>query len=417
MGLFRYEAVDKSGRVLHGAMDAADERQVADKLASMGYQARAVYPAHQTRTVQTTAARPPAATASASTTAPAGIPISVRSVVPLANLAAFFRQVSTLVKSGIPLNQSFADMTRFIRNRHLARAMPQMQEALQGGGKLSGAMAAHPGVFPVWATASVWAGEMGGSLDIALEEVAVEFEKEASDARFASIWWIITKLTVVSCVFVLPLCDISRWITKLDTTLPDMVANIVAIQVRMIPLGIAVSALFIVWTMIKRIPSVRAALDSLLLLVPVWGKLHKYRSVARFLHVLDGLYAAGISPGTAWDTASLTVRNNEVARKLKQARVQHGNVERAADLLQAAGVFEIEDVGMAEVGEKAGRLPDALGQLARIYAERADHGKSIGRMFSVSLFITSQILVSGIATIILVYTYFYKLPKVAGLDF
>lgn len=279
-------------------------------------------------------------------------------------------------------------------------------------------MAAHPGVFPVWATASVWAGEMSGTLDTALEEVAVEFEKEARDARFGSIWWVITKLTIVSCIFILPICDISRWITGLNVTLPQITANITAIIVKMIPLGIGVSALFVVWTMVKRVPTVRAALDALLLLAPIWGNLHRCRSLARFLHVLEILYAAGISPGTAWDAASLTAKNNEIARRLKHARVRgQGNLERPADLLQAAGLFGVEDVGMAEAGERAGRLPDALGQLARIYEERAEHCRSLGRMFSVSLFIASQILAGGIATIIFAYAYFYKLPKAVGLEF
>jgi len=416
MSLFRYEAVDKTGRVVHGAMDASDERQVADRLAAMGYQARAVYSTQQQRASRTAAARPPAA-ASRSAAGSAGVPISIRSVVPLTALATFFRQASALAKSGVPLYQSFADMAPFVRNRHLARVLPQMQAALQSGQKLSGAMAAHPGVFPVWATASVWAGEMSGRLDAALEEVAAEFEKEAKDARFAGIFWVITKLTVVACIFVLPICDISRWVPGMNVTLPQMIGNITAIIVKMIPLGIAVSALFVVWTMIKRIPSVRAALDALLLLVPVWGNLHKYRSLARFLHVLEVLYAAGISPGAAWDAASLTVKNNEVARRLKQARTQGGRVERASDLLQAVGLFGVEDVGMADVGEKAGRLPDALGQLARIYDERAEHCRSVGHMFSASLFIACQILAGGIAAIIFAYTYFYRLPKVFGLDF
>lgn len=415
MGLFRYEAVDKTGRVVHGAMDASDERQVADRLAAMGYQARAVYSTQQQRPSRTAAARTPAATTRPA--ASAGVPISVRSVVPLAALAAFFRQVSTLAKSGVPLYQSLADMAPYIRNRHLAKVLPQVQTALQSGQKLSGAMAAHPGVFPVWATASVWAGEMSGRLDTALEMVAAEFENEAKDARFGSIWWVITKLTIVLCIFVLPICDISRWLPGLNVTLPEMTRNIIAIVIKMIPLGVGVSALFLIWTMVKRVPSVRAALDALLLLVPVWGNLHKCRSLARFLHVLEVLYAAGISPAAAWDAASLTAKNNEVARRLRHAQTQCGRVERAADLLQAVGLFGVEDVGMADVGEKAGRLPDALGQLARIYDERAEHYRALGRMFSGSLFVASQILAGGIATIIFAYAYFHKLPKAFGLDF
>jgi len=416
MGLFRYEAVDKAGRVLHGAMDASDERQVADRLTKMGYSARAVYPANQSRTVQTAVARPQPTSSATPAAAPPGAPVSVRSAVPLSTLAAFFRQLSTLVKSGIPLHQSFVDLAAFTRQKHLARVLPRMRDAVQSGQKLSGAMAAHPGVFPVWATASVWAGEMSGKLEIALEEVAFELEREASDTRAGGLWWFITKLTIVSCVIILPLCDVSSWLNTMNTSLTDIITRVTAITLRWTPLAIAVTALFIAWTSIKRVPSVRLALDGILVHVPVWGNLHKYRGLARFLHVLDMLYTAGISPGTAWDAASLTVKNNDIARKLKAARVRHPNVERAADLFQSSGVFAMEDVGMAEVGEKSGRLPESLGQLSRIYEERADHSRAIGRAWSISLLITSQIAVSGIATIIMVYSYFVKLPKGLGID-
>ena len=43
MALFRYEAVDKTGKVLHGVMNASNEQQVAANLTQMGYAMRAVY--------------------------------------------------------------------------------------------------------------------------------------------------------------------------------------------------------------------------------------------------------------------------------------------------------------------------------------------------------------------------------------
>jgi type IV pilus assembly protein PilC len=421
MGLFRYEAVDKTGRVLHGAMSARDELQVSDNLAKMGYSVQAIHPADAARSAQGTGVQAPAASVAPVASATAA-PVSVRSVVPLATLSSFFRQMSTLVKSGIPLYQSLSDMIPMARNKHLRSALPRMRDAIQSGQKLSGAMAAHPGVFPVWATASVWAGELAGNLDIALEEVATDLEKEASDARYGSIWWVLTKLTVVSCVFILPLCDLSKVLAPTlspnsSNTLAEVMAVVAGIILRWTPLAIGVGLLFVAWTAVKRIPSVRSALDSMILYVPVWGKLHKYRSLARFLHVLDGLHAAGISPGTAWDAASLTARNNEIARRLRQSRQRLTGVERAADLFGASGAFESDDVGMASAGEKAGRLPEALEQLARIYDDRAAHQKSVGRMWSVSFFITSQIIVSGIATIIMTYSYFNKFTSGAGLGF
>ncbi len=208
MGLFRYEAVDKTGRVLHGAMDASDERQVAGKLAAMGYQARAVYPAGgapQT-TVQTAAAR----VAQPAAPPTRGVPVSVKSCVSMRSLAAFFRQLATLVRSGISVYQAFVDLSTVTHNRRLRMACGEMATAVQGGQKLSGAMAKYPHIFPVHATASVWAGELCGNVDIALEEVAADLEREASETTFGMIGWGITKADAVFCLFAFPFFDMKK---------------------------------------------------------------------------------------------------------------------------------------------------------------------------------------------------------------
>jgi len=409
MSLFRYEAVDKTGRVVHGVMDAVNEQQVTQKLLQMGYTARAVYtPGAKQTTVQT--AVPHQAVSQAQAPAAGGAPVSVKSCVPPWALANFFRQVATLVKSGIPLYQSFSDMAFTTRNRHLKKACAEMQQALQNGQKLSGAMAKFPHIFPVYTTASVWAGELTGKVDVALEEIATDLEREASDTRYGWIGWGLTKLTVVFCVFLLPCLNISKYLNAAfsNTTneaLKKMFTIFVASFFRALPIAIVVVAGFFAWGRLKHVPGVRRVLDSILLRMPVWGKLQRYRSMARFLHVLDSLYAAGISPATAWDAASLTARNNEIASKLRGARINMPNAERLSDMFQIAGVFESEDIGMATAGEKSGRLPETLGNLSYVYEDKAASLKTAGRIIAIHAIIISQILLTGVAAILMMTGY------------
>lgn len=413
MALFRYEATDKNGRVVRGAMDARDESQVANNLMKMGYSVRAV---------QSTAPRPaPATTQAPAPTASAArifaaVPVSIRSVVPLSSLAMFFRQLATLVKSGQPVYQSLSDILTHTRQRHLTRVLPEMCSAVQSGRSLSAAMAAYPGIFPSWTVASVWTGELSGSLEIVLEEVAVDLEAEAKDARYGSIWWVITKLTVVFGLMTIPLCDLSKILSPLlrmegpsPNALPLVMASIVSALIKWLPIALGVGFAFIAWTYAKRIPSVRAALDEALLMAPVWGKLHKYRSLSRFLRAMDRLYAAGISPDTAWSAASLTAHNHAVARRLKAVAPQAGASEGASSRLSAAGLFDNDDIGLTVAGERSGNLSNTFAQLDHIYQSRAAQQKTQGKIFSTSAFITFQIAVSGILTILMVYSYFNKL--------
>ena len=134
-------------------------------------------------------------------------------------------------------------------------------------------------------------------------------------------------------------------------------------------------------------PFVKLYCDALLLRVPVWGKLHRYRALATFFHALDGLYSAGISPPAAWDAASLTPRNSEVARRLKTVRSRVSPGATVTEMLSEAGIFDMEDIGVASAGEKSGQLPSVLATCRLIYADRALSQKVIGRQCSTGLLV------------------------------
>lgn len=435
MGLFRYEAVDKVGKVVRGVMDARDEQQVAAKLNGMGYSARAVYgasgqpPAGTSQTQARTVASPSNVTRAGgaqSVTVASGVPVSIKSKVPSSSLAVFFRQLATLVKSGRPLYQSSTDI--MVRDRRLMGVVPRIQERVQGGGSLSSVMAEFPGLFPVHTTASVWAGELAGKLDIALEEVAADLELEASEVRFGRIGWGLGKLGLILLVFSLPASNVTALLLPaLQQTMKHaewgssdvlrfIFQNYMATMFwKSVLLSLAIIAFWIVFGRVKRLPKVKRLLDGILLNMPVWGSLHRYRALARFLHVLDGLYAAGIVPGTAWDAAGLAPRNSAVAEKLKLARGKASPGAGIAELFAVSGVFDQEDVVMAGVGEKSGQLPDVLANMSRIYDDKAAAQKRAGRMWSSSLLVSFLILLGGIVTIVLTKTYFDLAFKIADM--
>lgn len=400
MGLFRYEAVDKSGRVLHGAMDARDEAQVRDRLSTMGYSAKAVFPAGGTPTgrTQNVAVQPPRTGIRAVTT-PSGTPVSIKSSVAAPTLARFFRHMATLVKSGMPIAQALNDMAPVVRHTRLNVILSQMKETTQTGHKLSGLMAEHPGVFPVHAIASVWAGEMAGKLDIALDEIASDLEMEAADTRFGRIGWGLTKINWLFFVACIPIANLTTLLVPVLKKCLDSSGEMSSKQVLILlgqeyvkralwPTVFGCSAfciLWIVWGHIKRIAGVRFFLDKMLTFAPMWGKYHTARSKGRFLHVLDSLVEAGISPETAWDAASLVPRNSYIAHQLRTVRGRLGPNTGISQMLAASGVFDLEDIGFVQSGERAGTLPDVLRNLSSDYDARLTAMKASGKAASMTI--------------------------------
>jgi len=420
MGLYRYEAVDKTGRVLHGAMNAGDEQTVSAKLADMGYSVRAILPAGGAQNAarssvpNTPAVSSGRAVGMARVTVASGVPVSIKSRVPADRLAMFFRQLVTLVRSGIPLYQSFADLATATRDRRLRAAIPEMQQSLQNS-QLSGAMAMFPDLFPAHTIACVWSGELSGRLDVVLEELAADLEREASDTRYGRIGWGLTKVTLIGTIVTLPLFNMGTILAPVTDESSQAAnpggyaASYLSVWFHQIlfvavPIALAVMASWVVWGHMKRIPMVRRALDGALLLVPVWGNIHRYRSLARFLTLLDHLYSAGISPFTAWDAACIGPRNSAIAEKLKLARRESSAVG-ITDMAALADVFEPEDMGLIAAGEKTGQVPDSLTKLADVYRDRAESARNVGRFWSISNLILFQIIITGVALIVMTESY------------
>jgi type IV pilus assembly protein PilC len=425
MGLFRYEAVDKTGKVLRGAMNARDENAVVQALAARGYAARGIQPSSGAARPQAIPQAAPSAATATARTAATGVPVSVNSIVSSHALAVFFRQLATMVRAGMPLTQGLTEATAVVRNAQLARALPEMQAAVNAGRSLSGAMALYPRIFPVYAISIVWCGELAGKLEIALDELATELEQEAADTRFGRVGWGITKISVVGLVLILPFFNMSALLQPfisesgggelspmafIKDALARMLPGFLAIA---LPVSILLVVSWIVWGHIKRVPGVRRALDTMLLRSPAWGKLHRYRSVARFLHFLDMLHAAGVSPATAWDAASLTSRNNEIAEKLRSSR-EYAGTATVSEVARLSGVLEAEDVALIAGAEKAGDVPATLARLANTYVSQAEAQKATSRTWSISLLTSSQIAVGGALVIYMALTYAPVIDKLTG---
>ncbi len=427
MPFYRYEAVDKTGKVVRGAMDAVDEQQVARRLTAMGYVARRIYAPSSTTAggYSKSGSSTQGVCLPGTTSVPVvlGVPVSVKSRVSTNKLAAFFRQLAVLTRAGVPLFQAFSELYVVTRDRRLRGAIPVIQQDLQSGRSLSSALARFPGLFPAHVIAYVWCGELAGKLDVALHEIASDLESEASDSRYARLGWALFKINFIFLILTLPVYNISNLVAPVLGSLPEdaeRARNLVqmfwedvahAIVHQYLPLAIAVLAAWLAWAHIKRIAVVRRILDGLLLRVPIWGKLHRYRSVSRFAKALDMLYEAGISPAKAWEAASLVSGNSEIAARLRFAKPERTIHSSVADLVTASGVLEPEEVAMIASAERAGQLPETLARLSITYSERASLQKSAGRAVSVSLLIASLIAMSGIALVIIVKSYFGTMLK------
>ena len=92
----------------------------------------------------------------------------------------FSRQLSTMISSGVPLNQALNLLLVQTRNVVMRTTVTTIIHDLEAGYSFSTAIAKHPHVFNKVYIAIIRSGEQSGKMDIVLKRMAEQLENEAS---------------------------------------------------------------------------------------------------------------------------------------------------------------------------------------------------------------------------------------------
>ncbi len=115
----------------------------------------------------------------------------------------YSRQLSTLINAGLPLVQSLRSVTAQTKSKPLQLVSSTIIGDVEAGKPLSEAMAKHPAVFNQIYISLIAAGETSGTLDVSLERIANQQEKDAeliSKVRGAMVYPIIVLLVMAGVV-------------------------------------------------------------------------------------------------------------------------------------------------------------------------------------------------------------------------
>ncbi|HEX4597178.1 MAG TPA: type II secretion system F family protein, partial [Burkholderiaceae bacterium] len=147
--LYLWEGRDKAGRVVRGEMRAGGESVVAASLRRRGILATKIK----------------------KQTLPRGRKISVK------DLALFTRQLSTMLKAGVPLLQCFDIVGRGHANPSMSRLLSDIRSDVETGTSLNQAFRKYPLYFDALFCNLVAAGEQAGILETLLDRLATYQEK------------------------------------------------------------------------------------------------------------------------------------------------------------------------------------------------------------------------------------------------
>ena len=220
------------------------------------------------------------------------------------DIAYFTRQLSTMLKAGIPLLQSIDIIARGHSNPNFTQLLNDIRFDIEAGSSMAQAFRRHPKYFDTLYCNLIDAGEQGGILDALLERLSLYMEKSIalkSQIKSAMIYPIAVltvafAVTVVLMIFVIP--AFKGVFSSFGAALPAPTQVVISMSDFFVDhwyLIIGTPILSIIGYMRARKTSekVQRWHDKVLLKLPIFGSLFRKAVVARWTRTLATMFAAG----------------------------------------------------------------------------------------------------------------------------
>jgi len=297
-------------------------------------------------------------------------------------LSTLTRQFATLSASGVPAVQSLNVLIEQTKEPRAIQILVDVRESIEGGSTLADALAKHPRVFPKIMREMVRVGEMGGTLDEVLLQLAELYEKEEvlkGEVRAAMAYPVLVLFlglgsAVLLIAFLIP--RLRLLFEGIGQTLPAPTRLLLGISDVITTQGWLLALIVVVAVMAyrmaaKRSSEVRLFVDRCKLGVPWVGKLIRTVAIARFARLLGTLTRGGISVVEGIDIVQPAVGNEVIAEAVRSMSGQIRSGGSVASVMKKAQVFPPLPIQMIAVGEETGRLDQMLLRVAEAYEREA----------------------------------------------
>src|SRR5688572_18989883 len=300
-------------------------------------------------------------------------------------LITFTRQMATLLEAGMPLLRGLRLIGEQESEAGLRRIIAKVSESIEGGASFSEALAAHPKAFNRLYVQMVKVGELSGAVDVVLARLAGFMEKaqRIKNKVVAAMFYPAAVITVaiavlgVLLVFVVPRFEeifqgllngrpmpaFTRFVLDLSAGVKNNILLLI---------GLAVGTIIPLKLLAATRPG-RNIVDRIKLNSPILGQVIRKAVVARFARTLGTLVSNGVPILLALNIVKETTGNTVVSDAAANVHTSVQEGETITAPLRASGVFPAVVVGMVDIGEQTGALPEMLLKIADNYDDEVDN--------------------------------------------
>jgi general secretion pathway protein F len=299
-------------------------------------------------------------------------------------MALITRQLSTMLKAGIPLSQSLTALVEQAATQDIEAILRDVREKVTQGVGLAEALAFHPTYFSELYVNMVRAGEASGNLDVVLTRLADYGQSQnrlRAKVKAALAYPLVMICFGIMVIFVLTAFVVPRILEVLKTAKRDAVLPLPTrilttlsefLQHYWWAVFLAAALIYLFFRLLLREERYRYAWDRIKLNIPLIGDLLKKQAVSRFSITLSTLLKSGIPALQALDIVK-NILENQVLKKVVQE--VHDRILEGTDIatpMKKSGIFPPVVGYMVSIGEQSGELEEVLDRIAESYDEEIE---------------------------------------------
>ncbi|MEY4563124.1 MAG: hypothetical protein RLZZ618_2401 [Pseudomonadota bacterium] len=392
--VFEWQGKDKNGKIIRGEMRAGGEAMVSANLRRQGILVTKV---KKRRT-------------------------SGGKAIKQKDIAIFTRQLSTMMRAGVPLLQAFDIVARGSANPRMTKLLLDIRNDVETGTSLSSAFRKHPLYFDALYCNLVEAGEAGGILDTLLDRLAIYQEKTMAiknKIKSALLYPVAVMIVafivlVVIMMFVIPVfADVFK---SFGADLPAPTLFVIALSNIFLAywwaiFGFLGGGIYFFLESWKRSEKMQATMDRLLLKAPVFGALVNKSAVARWTRTLATMFAAGVPLVEALDSVGGASGNAVFKEATDQIQKDVSTGASLTASMEATGVFPTMVIQMCAIGEESGALDGMLSKAAEFYEDEVDEAvKGLSSLMEPFIIVILGVMIGGI--VVSMYLPIFKIGNV-----
>jgi general secretion pathway protein F len=394
---FRYTAVDRGGKVVRGALEAASEAMVADQLHGKGG-------------LLLSASR---VGGKEGAFAFLHADLAISRGPPKAAIAYFTRELSVMLSAGQDIDHALRFLVESSEDKRMRPILESLRNQVRGGKSLAAALGEHSRVFSRLYISLVRAGEAGGKLADGLASLADLLERESrlaatvqSAMTYPALLIIASVGTVVMLLtYVLP--QFTPIFEQAGAKLPRPTRILIGLgdfvrEDGFLMLAAIILAGFAVYRAMQS-PGPRIRIERIALRLPIVGPLTRRAQAARFMRTIGTLLRNGVSLVSALAIGRGVLKNLIAAQTVDRAATDVKSGRRLAASLAAGHFFPLQTIHLIELGEETGRLAEMSVRAADIHDEQV--AQSVQRLVSILvpvITIVMGVVVAGIVGSLLV---------------